>query len=78
MHLVTAAVVRLVGTLAHGKYSDAGSDRHFQGCPRPVPEVRGSFSAGTAHPRTTQVLGLRGHAAPVDTECDLVTVRAGF
>jgi hypothetical protein len=77
MHLVTAAVVRLVGTLAHGKISDAGSDSHCRDA-HPGARVEGSFSAGTAHPRTTQVLGLRGHAAPVDTGCDLVTVRAGF
>jgi len=62
VHLVTAAVVRLVRTLAHEFLSMV-----CQGQPRRRIGSAGNLfaSAGTAHPRTQR---LRGHAAPVDTE----------
>lgn len=65
VHLVTATVVRLVRTLAHGYFSEG-----FEGCPLHTVSVlahRSGTSAGTAHPRGRQVAD-RGHAAPVDRE----------
>jgi hypothetical protein len=65
VHLVTATVVRLVRTLAHGYFSEG-----FEGCPLhcAVSARPGSGgSAGTAHPRGRLVAD-RGHAAPVDME----------
>jgi hypothetical protein len=70
VHLVTAAVVRLVRTLAHGYFSEG-----FEGCPlrgriRCWPRFRpqrSGTSAGTAHPRSRQAAD-HGHAAPVDRE----------
>jgi len=61
VHLVTATVVRLVGTLAHGYFSEG-----FEGCPLHC-EVSAGCSAGTAHPRGRPVAD-RGRAAPVDME----------